>query len=225
MKTIKLLKKLVVKFEDSRKLDRTIEVKYKEYKNSEKIYLYTSRRKNVLEKVIGERRSSRTFSNKTINFSIFSRILSGACGKTENSIKRNYPSAGATYPLEVYIINNTIRGIKKGLYHYNIKDNSLELLKNEEQSLKLEGKIVNFFIKANVIFVTCRLKRIDQYYGLGSVQLVLLEAGHLVHNICLLSTNFGIKQCPVSGFDANKISKFLELDKGEFPIYAVALGK
>jgi hypothetical protein len=44
-----------------------------------------------------------------------------------------YPSAGARYPLEIYMINlKKISNIKKGLYHYNVKWNTIELLKEED---------------------------------------------------------------------------------------------
>ncbi len=65
-----------------------------------------------LEEVIEKRRSVRSYSSKELTMEQMSQLLWAAQGITDRRGFRAAPSAGALYPLEIYILN------KDGLYHY-----------------------------------------------------------------------------------------------------------
>ena len=224
MNEYQILDAIAVRFNDEGIKDRNISVNYKEYLKLNRKKLVINQNKTVLEDTLFKRESNRIFSQKLIPFDVFSRILFFSSGKKTGNFKRMYPSAGASYPLEVYLLNRTVNTIEKGIYHYNVKDNSLELLNNEINYQSLNGKIVKTFIDANLIIITNRINRTAKNYGLSSVQLSILEAGHLAQNICLLLTENNLSHCPVGGFDNKKISNILGLDDKEIPIYMIAFG-
>ncbi|GAI29574.1 unnamed protein product, partial [marine sediment metagenome] len=57
-----------------------------------------------LEETIKKRRSVRSFDDKELNLEQISQILWAAQGITDEKGHRSVPSAGALYPLEVYVV-------------------------------------------------------------------------------------------------------------------------
>lgn len=55
---------------------------------------------------------------------------------------------------------------------------------------------------------------------------MLIEAGHLAQNICLLSDSLGLGSCPIGGFIESKIISLLDIyNIKEYPLYVLAIGK
>ena len=117
--------------------------------------------------------------------------------------RRSYPSAGARYPLEVYLIPLGVKSLKQGLYHYNVKENALEALLIEdmwEWVLACTGN-EKWILDANfLIIITGIPDRSRIKYGDREFRYMLIEAGHLSQNICLLATELGLRSCPIGGF-------------------------
>ena len=93
-----------------------------------------------LEEAITRRRSVRRFTSEAISQSQLSQIFWAAKGITDTSLKlRTVPSAGATYPLEVFVVcgRNSIEEIGEGIYHYNIAHHSLTLHYKGDARLEL----------------------------------------------------------------------------------------
>ncbi len=125
------------------------EVEYKEYPRFEKFILPQPQNINTaLSQVLSERESKRRFNgNRTISAQEISDFLYWSAGIKKNQKekdsrfwRRNYPSGGARYPLELYLSFYGNESISRGVYHYNIKNHSLEHLldkKGEEKIRKL----------------------------------------------------------------------------------------
>lgn len=143
--------------------------------------------------------------------------------------KRSYPSGGTRYPLEVYLIILNCEGIEKGLYHYNVKENSLELLLDEDLNNWLvrntdgEKWITN---AAVVVIITGVLDRVRIKYGDRGYRLTLIEAGHLSQNMLLLATGLGLGSCPLAGFIDSEVNRLLDINlQKEVALYMIAIGK
>ncbi len=95
-----------------------------------------------LEDALVGRRSIRDFNDKPVTLDQISQLLWSAQGITSPSGKRTAPSAGALYPLEVYIIVWRAEGLKSGIYHFSpgYNESYLELLS--------EGNFHNELLKA-----------------------------------------------------------------------------
>lgn len=150
-------------------------------------------------------------------------------GKDFNESRRPYPSAGARCPLEIYPMVLNCREFDKGLYHYNVKENSLELLLKKDLSdwlYKATGGEKWIRNTAVAFIISGLLDRTRIKYRDRGYRFVLIEAGHLGQNICLLITELGLGACPIGGFIGNEVNGLLDIQlQKEFALYIIAVGK
>lgn len=184
--------------------------------------------------VLLSRKSERKFNNKPVTFNDLSALLFYSAGIIPNSgnnidnSRRFYPSAGARYPLEIYIESNNIESLPKGLYHYNPINHSLDILiKNKNLKTivtKLTGQ--DWVSKAQfVIFISAIYERTKNKYGERGYRHILIETGHLGQNIYLVATSLGLKVCAIGGFIDDKINRLIDIDEEyEAVLYTLAVG-
>jgi len=215
-----------------------LKITFKTYPRFQKIYLdnkISISKENDLVKLLDKRRSWRKFKNYKIRLNEVNLLLQGAkINKIEgkdihyNSF-RPYPSAGARYPLELYLIVLNSRDLNKGIYHYNVKDHALEYMwKTNKEILKKTFGPSSFILKSGVILIiTAVVKRALPKYGDRSYRFALIEAGHLAQNILLLASMINLKSVPIGGFIDKNVQRFLDLknEELELPLYALAIGK
>jgi SagB-type dehydrogenase family enzyme len=149
-------------------------------------------------------------------------------GKSLNDSRRTYPSAGARYPLELYPIILKCDGMKKGLYHYNVKENCLELLLEKDLGKWIVQVTGNqkWIEKATVIFaITGVFDRTRIKYGERGYRYVLIETGHLGQNIGLLVAELGLGSCALGGFIDSEVNTLLDINlQQELILYLIAVG-
>lgn len=187
-----------------------------------------------LREFMHDRRSSRQFSGLPISKKVLCHLLLSSCGliklgRSFEDSRRPYPSAGARYPLEIYTIILNCERMEKGLYHYNVKENCLELLLEKDLSnwlIKVTGGAKWIEDVAVVFIITGVLDRTSIKYGDRGYRYILLEAGHLGQNMCLLATEMGLGSCPIGGYIDNEVNKLLDINlQKEFALYLIAIGK
>jgi len=79
----------------------------------------------TVEDAILKRRSVREYTAKPLTLAEVSQLLfaaQGVTGEMYGTLLRTAPSAGALYPFEVYMVVNNVDGLKKGIYHYSVRD-------------------------------------------------------------------------------------------------------
>lgn len=84
-----------------------------------------------VEEAIFKRRSIRDYVDKPLTLKQLSQLLWAAQGITDPRWRfRVAPSAGATYPLEVYVVvgKDGVAELGVGVYHYNPNDHTLGLV-------------------------------------------------------------------------------------------------
>lgn len=206
-----------------------VKVFHKEYPRLPKITLAgINSNPSGLKKLLDSRESYRDFSDEPISYGEISRILL-SCKIVDNNRepeRRTYPSGGARFPVELYLLTNNVEGLEKGAYHYSIKNKELELLVKQDWG-GFEEEIVSPYIDnpgASIIF-TAVISRSEVKYGLRAYPYSLIEAGHMGQNIQLAASEMGIGSCPVSGFVDDTVKRILDLSENEIPIYSISLGK
>jgi SagB-type dehydrogenase family enzyme len=209
-------------------------ISFKVYPRFQKINI-PKIKKDALLRLINKRRSKRNFHKYKISLKEIAYVLQGAAiNKVINKdlyydSYRAYPSAGARYPLEIYLLIIYPKDLKNGIYHFNVKDGCLEYLwKFSLNEIKKIFSGQEFVLDSSVIFlITANMRRGISKYGERYLRFVFLEAGHLAQNLILLATKIGLKTCPLGGFIEERVMNILDIRKFELelPVYALAIGK
>lgn len=149
--------------------------------------------------IILSRQSTREWQEKGINIKTLSQLLYYSCGirkKGANEIKfRTYASAGARYPIEVYSVILNSDDVEPGIYHYNVIDNSLELIKSGDFKKEVFEFYKNQPLKntpSMFIFLSMVASRTMDKYDERGYRFALIDAGHLSQNIYLVSEALGL---------------------------------
>ncbi len=184
-----------------------------------------------LEETIVQRRSVRHFTAEPISPSQLSQILWAAQGITDTSLKyRAVPSAGVTYPLEIFIAcgKKAIEEIDDGIYHYNIDNHSLTRHHQGDVRLELAEAALDqeFIYEAPVDIIICAVyRRTLMRYGDRGERYVHIEVGHAGQNIYLQATTLGLATVAIGAFYDEQVRNVLRLDKQYKPIYIMPVGR
>ncbi|MCL5730184.1 MAG: SagB/ThcOx family dehydrogenase [Candidatus Pacearchaeota archaeon] len=207
-----------------------VKVFYKTYPRFPKVSLSKIKPAGELQRLLEKRKSFRDFVDCPISINRFERLLYFSLGIKENQEevqkKRFYPSAGARFPIEPYIIVNNIQNLERGVYHYSAKNNELEVMLKKD--LRMDSS--SFFgddianKNPNFIVLTGVMSRTEVKYGINAYRFALLEAGHIGQNLYLLAEKEGLGCCAIGGFDNDSLSKLLDLTEDEIPLYSLAIG-
>ena len=81
-----------------------------------------------VEQALRQRRSVRTFAAKPLELAEVAQLLWSAQGITGRDGLRTAPSAGALYPLEIYLVAGNVNGLPAGIWHYLPGHHRLEQL-------------------------------------------------------------------------------------------------
>jgi len=173
-----------------------------------------------LEECIFERQSVRSFKDKDIEIEKISQILWAGQGKKGG--KKTVPSAGGTYPLELYVVLK-----RKGLFHYDSERNLLKCVREGDFGKDLAKASLNqmFIHEAPLNVIICAdFDRTCNYYGKRGERYVYIEIGHCAQNIELEAVVLGLGSVPIGAFYDDEVKKVLDLPKNIDPIYIIPIG-
>ena len=178
-----------------------------------------------LETAISKRRSVRTFANRPLALKQVSQILWSGQGITSSSGFRAAPSAGALYPIELYIIVNNVEELEKGIYLYIPEKHSLKLVKSGDYTAKVynAGLYQDAIREAPVtVLISAVYNRTTSKYGERGKRYVLIEVGHVAQNIHLQAVSLNLGSVPIGAFHDSEMKKLLPLE-GD-PLYLIPIG-
>lgn len=183
-----------------------------------------------VEKAISERRSIRNYEEKPLDLKDVSQLMWAAQGITDSA--RNYraaPSAGATYPLEVYLVvgPNGVNRLEEGVFLYEPDLHQLEkvLTGNRQPSLREAALGQSPVSNAPVnIVITAVYERTKGKYGARGERYVHMEAGHAGQNLYLQAEALGLGMVVIGAFDDNQVKKVLGLPEERDPLYVIPIG-
>lgn len=191
-----------------------------------------------LDKVIMARSSKRDYTGEPMGAKELSTLLYFACGvrgyspayNIEKFPWRMFPSSGGLQATELYLTANKVDGLKKGLYHYNPVDHSLELMEEGSFRRKIVSTCINqeFIDNAGVVIIlVCVLDRLLWKYTVRAYRYNHVDIGFVGMNIYLVGTALKLGVCAISGFLDEGINQILRFDdKGkEFAALLMSVGK
>jgi len=175
-----------------------------------------------VEKVILERRSSRTFASTPLEPVEIGQLLWAAQGITDPTGKRTAPSAGALGPLELFMVT------AEGVRHYLPEKHALQARAKGDRRSALASAAADQDMVAKapaVMVITGILARTAWKYGSDRAwRYVNLEAGHAAQNVLLMATAMGLAGTPVGAFDDNVVMDLLGLPADHRPLFLLPLG-
>jgi len=174
-----------------------------------------------LEQAMAVRRSRRHFLPKSLTLEQIGQLVWSAQGQEPGSRYRTTPSAGATYPLELFVVT------EEGLSHYLPAKHSLERLIDEDLRAALASAAWGQeFIQAAplTLVFTAEFPRTTNRYGKRGVRYVYMEAGHAAQNVHLQAEALGLGSVAVGAFDDAAVSTVLSLPRNLEPLYMVVVG-
>lgn len=180
-----------------------------------------------LEETLNKRRTIRSFSKKPISLDELSQLMWAGQGETSAKGFRTAPSAGALYPLEVFVVAGNVSGLESGIYRYKPQSHSLTKIISGDKRKDLENAALGqdqIETAAANIIITAIVKRTSSKYGNRAERYVNMEVGHAAQNILLQVQSLGLGACPIGAFYDEKVKKVLQL-KEEEPLYILTIGK
>lgn len=175
----------------------------------------------ALEEAIVSRRSVREFTDEALSRSEISQLLWAAQGITDERGLRAAPSAGALYPLEVYI------ALPDGTYHYLPRSHAIQLVSERDlrEDLWEAGLKQDALRQAPAIIVIAAVyERTEAKYGDRAQRYVQMEAGHAAQNLLLQAVALGLAAVPIGAFYDDQVQASLGLPADHRVLYLISVG-
>lgn len=177
-----------------------------------------------IEEALARRRSVREFDEDALSDAEHGQLLWASQGITHRKMGlRTAPSAGALYPLEVYLVT------KEGVFHYEPQAHRLKKtmsgdVRNALSNASLRQESV---AEAPAILVLAGVyERTAKKYGPARAErYVHLEAGHAAQNVLLQAIAFDLAAVPIGAFDDDEVQQVLALPRTHRPLYLLPIGR
>ncbi len=181
-----------------------------------------------VEEALSQRRSIRTYSDSALTLEEVSQLLWAAQGITTEWGGRTAPSAGALYPLEVYVVVGDVEGVDKGVYRYRSGDHELEKVKDGDARAALaDAALGQTFIgdAAIDIVFTAVYARTTVKYGERGIRYVHMEAGHAAENVYLQAGALELGTVTIGAFYDSEVRGVMNISEQENPLYIMPVGR
>lgn len=175
-----------------------------------------------LEETLARRRSVRAYTNQALTWEEIGQLLWAAQGITRDWGARTAPSAGALYPLELYVAT------RDGLYHY-LPDGHQVVHRPAlglHQELWEAGLKQDWIREAPAVFVIAAVyERTEGKYGARAERYVHMEVGHAAQNLLLQAVTLDLGAVPIGAFYDDQVQAALALPAGHEPLYLIPVGR
>ncbi|HAR36045.1 MAG TPA: nitroreductase [Acidobacteria bacterium] len=196
-----------------------------------------------VEKALKTRQSVREYRDAPLTLAEVSQVLWAAQGFTRERKEppsrwnpkyewqgglRTAPSAGALYPMEIYLLAGKVDGLPGGLYQYLPKQHALKKVTDADKRKELCQAALNQpqVEKAPAVIVMAAVyERTSYKYGERAERYVHMEAGSIAENIYLQATALDLGTVLIGAFSDPEVKKVLALPADEFPLVIMPLGQ
>lgn len=176
-----------------------------------------------LHKILNDRRSIRSYVDGEITKEELSQILwSGDGISYEERAFRTAPSAGALYPIDIFVFN------EEGVFRYEPQDHYLKRVQDEDRRDDLytaslsQGAVRD---ADTVLVLMGFVERTSVKYGDRALRYVYIEGGHICQNILLEVENLGLGAVPIGAFHDEQILEILSLEDDVVPVFVIPIGR
>jgi SagB-type dehydrogenase family enzyme len=180
-----------------------------------------------LEVALATRRCGPALGSATPGRRTLSRLLQAAHGITAAHDRGPTPSAGGLQALELYLVHWAAAWLPPGLYHYDRRGHHLAQIADRAERASWEQQVPSLRALdggAMLWVLVGDVARVAAKYGHRAGRFLLLEAGHLMQSLCLLSAGFGLCTVPLGGSFERAIARAFALPPTDAVLYIGACG-
>ena len=184
--------------------------------------------KTSIEKALLKRRSVRSFKDSSLTLAEVSQLLWAAQGITSPGGLRTAPSAGALYPLEIYLVAGNVDALPDGVYHYRpVKHELARVIRGDKRTELCAAALGQTSVRnaAAVIVFAAVYERTTVKYGARGVQYVHMETGHAAQNVSLQAVPLHLGTVVIGAFQDAEVRKVLKMPDREQPLYVMPVGR
>ena len=181
-----------------------------------------------VEHALQNRRSVRRFKNGPLTLSELSQLLWAAQGITTPRGFRTAPSAGALFPIEIYVASGNVTDLPAGICKYSYRNHTLTHSVGGDKRTELSQAALNqaSIAKAPIVLLFCAVyERVTRTYGQRGIQYVFMEIGHAAQNVCLQAVALGLGSVVIGAFRDEDIKRIAKLAEDEQAAYIVPVGR
>lgn len=184
--------------------------------------------KTPLEEALRKRRSVRDFKGMPLTIAEVSQLLWAAQGITDAGGRRTAPSAGALYPIEIYVVAGNVNGLPAGIYKYRPGRHELLCVSKGDRRDDLCNAALGqpSIRRAGAVFILSGMyERTTVKYGERGIRYVHMEVGHAAQNICLQAVSLGLGTVVIGAFRDGEVVRILKMADRESPFYIIPAGR
>lgn len=181
-----------------------------------------------IERALLQRRSIRNYKDEPLTLTDVSQLLWAAQGITNSRGLRTAPSAGALYPIDLYIIAGKINELSYGVYKYKHSGHELVKISDGDKRAELNAAALGqSWIQqaAAQIVLSAVYERTTQKYGRRGIRYVHMDVGHAAQNIYLQAVSLNLGTVFVGAFFDNQVKEILNMTDREEPMCIMPVGK
>jgi SagB-type dehydrogenase family enzyme len=175
-----------------------------------------------LERTLLLRRSARSLGERLPPRGALGRLLRFGHGLTGAGGRGPVPSAGGLQAIELYLVNFAGGWLPAGLYHYDRAGHHLSQVRAGTERRRWREIVPSLELVAGGAFLWVIVgdgARVERKYAERGFRFLLLEAGHLMQNLCLLATSLGLATVPLGGFFEREVQAEFTLPEGDLVLY------
>jgi SagB-type dehydrogenase family enzyme len=169
-----------------------------------------------VEQALAQRRSVRTFADRSVSLADLSQLLWAAQGITGHFDKRTAPSAGALHQMSIAVVAADVDALPAGIYRYDPALHDLALLSEGDHRDELRS--------ATDQQEAIGVSPVDLVIAGDARPLVDMEAGHIAQNVYLQATALGLATASMGAFDDDAMSQAVRLPSPHRALYVMPIG-
>lgn len=181
-----------------------------------------------MEEALRTRRSVRAFRSEALTLAQLGQLLWAAQGITDADGHRTAPSAGARYPIEIYVVAGDVPDLAAGVYRYRPAEHALDshLSADVRAGLAAAAAGQDWITQAPVVLAIASVdERTRVRYRDRTDRYVAIEAGHVGQNVYLQAAALGLGTTTVGAFQDERVAAVLQVERGERVLTLMPVGR
>ena len=181
-----------------------------------------------IEAALLARRSVRSYQDSPLTVDEISQLLWAAQGITSPRGFRTAPSAGALYPLEIYIVAGNVNDLPDGVYKYRPDKHELaKMLDGDKRNEICTAALGQTSVRnaPAVIVISAAYERTTVKYDDRGIKYVHMESGHAAQNVFLQAVPLNLGTVVIGAFYDDAVKKALKMPESEQPLYIMPVGR